>query len=210
MPVHATSAPMARLDRLGPAKELAQIGAAIGRDFAPAPIEAVAGKSQAELETALHRLISAGLLFREGVPPHANYLFKHTLVQDTAYSTLLREHRRALHEKRPPMRLKRGSPTSRKQATAGAVGAPLYRRGQFRRPPGSGRKPDTDRWSGRPCRKPPSNLPGHSSQIASMLRRGVLSREEIKLQVALITPLDALSRLRRIRNHVGLRCGRVR
>src|SRR5215831_9606845 len=88
---------MARLDRLGPAKELAQIGSAIGREFPHALIEAVAGKSSAELEIALHRLISAGLLFQQGVPPHAHYLFKHALVQDAAYSTLLREHRRALH-----------------------------------------------------------------------------------------------------------------
>jgi class 3 adenylate cyclase len=88
---------MARLDRLGPAKELAQIGSAIGREFPHALIEAVAGKSKAELEIALHRLIGAGLLFQQGVPPHAHYLFKHALVQDAAYGTLLREHRRALH-----------------------------------------------------------------------------------------------------------------
>jgi predicted ATPase len=90
---------MARLDRLGPAKELAQIGSAVGREFSHLLMEAVAGKSPAELEIALHRLISAGLLFRQGVPPHANYVFKHALVQDAAYSTLLREHRRALHGK---------------------------------------------------------------------------------------------------------------
>jgi predicted ATPase len=60
---------MARLDRLGPAKELAQIGSAIGREFPHALTEAVAGKSNAELEIALHRLIGAGLLFQQGVPP---------------------------------------------------------------------------------------------------------------------------------------------
>jgi class 3 adenylate cyclase/predicted ATPase len=90
---------MARLDRLGPAKELAQIGAAIGREFSHRLIESIAGKSQVELETALHRLIDAGLLFRRGIPPHANYTFKHALVQDAAYSTLLREYRRRLHAK---------------------------------------------------------------------------------------------------------------
>ena len=88
---------MARLDRLGPAKELAQIGAAIGREFSHALIEAVGGKSSMELETGLHRLIGAGLLSRQGVAPHADYLFKHALVQDAAYSTLLHEHRRTLH-----------------------------------------------------------------------------------------------------------------
>ena len=90
---------MSRLDRLGQAKELAQIGAAIGREFSHALIEATAGKSQLELDTALQRLIGAGLLFRQGAPPYANYVFKHALIQDAAYSTLLRERRRALHAK---------------------------------------------------------------------------------------------------------------
>jgi predicted ATPase len=88
---------MARLDRLGPAKEVAQIGAAIGREFSHALLDAVAGKPEAELASALDRLIAAGLLFRQGLPPQATYLFKHALVQDAAYGTLLREPRRALH-----------------------------------------------------------------------------------------------------------------
>ena len=88
---------MARLDRLGPAKEVAQIGAAIGREFSHALLAAVVRKPEAELGSALDRLIASGLLFRQGVPPHATYLFKHALVQDAAYGTLLREPRRALH-----------------------------------------------------------------------------------------------------------------
>jgi predicted ATPase len=88
---------MARLDRLGPAKEVAQIGAAIGRELSHALLAAVVGKPGTELESALDRLVAAGLLFRQGVPPHATYLFKHALVQDAAYGTLLREPRRALH-----------------------------------------------------------------------------------------------------------------
>src|SRR5450631_2170942 len=88
---------MARLDRLGPAKEVAQIGAAIGREFSHALLAAVVRKPEAELGSELDRLIRAGLLYRRGVPPHAAYLFKHTLVQDAAYGTLLRQPRRALH-----------------------------------------------------------------------------------------------------------------
>jgi predicted ATPase len=88
---------MARLDRLGPAKEVAQIGAAIGREFSHALLAAVARKPEAELQSALDRLGAAGLLFRQGVPPHATYLFKHALVQDAAYGTLLRSHRQQLH-----------------------------------------------------------------------------------------------------------------
>jgi predicted ATPase len=88
---------MARLDRLGPAKRVAQIGAAIGREFSHALLAAVIGEPEAELGAALDRLVAAGLLFRQGLPPHATYLFKHALVQDAAYGTLLREGRRALH-----------------------------------------------------------------------------------------------------------------
>jgi predicted ATPase len=90
---------MARLDRLGPAKKVAQIGAAIGREFSHALLAAVVHKPEAELGAALDRLMAAGLLFRQGVPPHASYLFKHALVQDAAYGTLLREQRRALHSR---------------------------------------------------------------------------------------------------------------
>ena len=88
---------MARLDRLGPAKEMAQIGAAIGREFSHTLLTAVARKPEPEVASALDRIIAAGLLFRQGVPPQASYLFKHALVQDAAYGTLLREPRRSLH-----------------------------------------------------------------------------------------------------------------
>ena len=89
---------MARLDRLGgPAKEVAQIGAAIGREFSHALLAAVARRREVELHSALDCIVAAGLLFRHGIPPHASYLFKHALVQDAAYGTLLRESRRALH-----------------------------------------------------------------------------------------------------------------
>jgi class 3 adenylate cyclase/predicted ATPase len=91
---------MARLDRLGgPAKEVSQIGAAIGREFSHALLVAVMDKHEAELEAALARLVAAGVLFREGLPPHATYLFKHSLVQDAAYGTLLRGPKRALHSR---------------------------------------------------------------------------------------------------------------
>ena len=88
---------MARLDRLGPAKEVAQVGAAIGREFSHALLAAVVRKPEAQLNAALDRLLAAGLLFRQGEPPDAMYLFKHALVQDAAHGTLLREPRRALH-----------------------------------------------------------------------------------------------------------------
>ena len=89
---------MARLDRLGPAaKEIAQIGAVLGREFAYELIEPVAQRPEKELQLSLDRLSDAGLLFCRGTAPHASYLFKHALVQDAAYSTLLRGRLQELH-----------------------------------------------------------------------------------------------------------------
>ena len=100
---------MARLDRLGTAKEVAQIGAAIGREFTHALLAAVVRKPEHELGSALDRIVRAGLLFRHGAPPHASYLFKHALIRDAAYGTLLREPRHALHA-RIAETLERGFP----------------------------------------------------------------------------------------------------
>ena len=88
---------MARLDRLGSAKDIAQIGATIGREFSHSLLTAVAQKSDEDLTNSLGRLVDAGLLFRQGALPNVTYLFKHALIQDAAYSTLLRESRRGLH-----------------------------------------------------------------------------------------------------------------
>jgi class 3 adenylate cyclase/tetratricopeptide (TPR) repeat protein len=88
---------MARVDRLGSAREVLHIGAAIGREFSYELIAQVAGLPDAVLQDALARLTEAELLLMRGAPPHASYAFKHALVQDTAYSTMLRAHRQALH-----------------------------------------------------------------------------------------------------------------
>jgi predicted ATPase len=91
---------LGRLDRLGPsAKTAAQVGAAIGRDFSYELLAAAAPLAEPELQEALRRLVEAGLVSQRGVPPTAEYLFKHALVQDTAYSTLLRGPRQALHRR---------------------------------------------------------------------------------------------------------------
>jgi class 3 adenylate cyclase len=89
---------LGRLDRLGPlAKNVAQVGAAIGRDFSYELLAASVQFAEPELQEALRRLVEAGLVFQRGAPPTAEYLFKHALVQDTAYSTLLRGPRQTLH-----------------------------------------------------------------------------------------------------------------
>jgi class 3 adenylate cyclase/tetratricopeptide (TPR) repeat protein len=90
---------MARLDRFMPVKEIAQIGAAIGREFSYELIAAVAPMSQAQLDDALARLSESGLAFRRGTPPDALYTFKHALVQDAAYDSLLKSRRQELHAK---------------------------------------------------------------------------------------------------------------
>jgi class 3 adenylate cyclase/tetratricopeptide (TPR) repeat protein len=90
---------MARLDRFIPVKEIAQIGAAIGREFSYELIAAVAPMSQAQLGASLLQLSASGLAFRRGTPPDAVYTFKHALVQDAAYDSLLRSRRQDLHGK---------------------------------------------------------------------------------------------------------------
>jgi class 3 adenylate cyclase/predicted ATPase len=88
---------MARLDRLAPVKEVAQIGAAIGREFAHPLLAAVAPLGERDLQEVLQRLIDAELVFRRGTPPQATYSFKHALVQEVAYGSLLRSRRQQLH-----------------------------------------------------------------------------------------------------------------
>ena len=88
---------LARLDRLASAREVAQIGAALGRSFSHELISAVANIPQPQLDDALEELVRAELIFRRGTPPEAEYTFKHALVQDAAYATLLHSRRRELH-----------------------------------------------------------------------------------------------------------------
>jgi predicted ATPase len=89
----------ARLDRLGEAREVAQIGAVLGRDFAYELLRDVAGLDESALRPALEQLTKVDLLFVEGAPPQANYRFKHALIQDAAYDSLLKSRRQALHRR---------------------------------------------------------------------------------------------------------------
>jgi predicted ATPase len=87
----------ARLDRLGPAKDIAQIGAIIGREFSYELLRDLVPLSENELRSALDRLVASELVMQRGAPPKSSYLFKHALVQQTAYEMLLRTDRRKLH-----------------------------------------------------------------------------------------------------------------
>ena len=187
VPARLQASLMARLDRLGAAKEVAQIGAAIGREFSHTLLSAVVSKPEAELVSALDRLISTGLLFRQGAPPHATYLFKHALVQDAAYGTLLREPRRALHA--------RIAEALETQFTEIAESQPEL---VARHCTEAGH----DREGGELLGQGRTAVAGASAlveavaqltraldQIATLPATPALRREQIKLQVALITPL---------------------
>ena len=89
----------ARLDRLGEAREVAQIGAVLGRDFTYILLRAVGGIDDFALQSALDRLADADLLIAEGGASHANYRFKHALIQDAAHDSLLKSRRQALHRR---------------------------------------------------------------------------------------------------------------
>jgi class 3 adenylate cyclase len=177
---------MARLDRLGSAKEVAQIGAAIGREFSHALLAGVARKPGAELGSALDRLIAAGLLFRQGVPPHATYLFKHALVQDAAYGTLLREPRRALHASIAETLETQFTEIAENQPELLAhhcTGAGLIEKAAVLW--GKAGQRSLDRSA---LVEASEQLTRALDQIATLSPTPALRREEIKLQVALITP----------------------
>ena len=90
---------MARLDRLGPAREVAQIGSVIGRGFSYALIRDVAGIEDAALQAALEKLAEADIVLVQGLPPESDYRFKHALIQDAAYENLLKSRRQVLHRR---------------------------------------------------------------------------------------------------------------
>jgi predicted ATPase len=167
--------------------EVAQIGAAIGREFSHSLLQAVVRKPKGELQSALDRLVTAGLLFRQGVPPHASYLFKHALVQDAAYGTLLREPRRALHariaetlesqfadivERQPELLARHCTEAGLTEKAArlwGKAGQRSLERSALV--------------------EAVEQLTRALDQIATLPGSTALRREQIKVQVALITPL---------------------
>jgi class 3 adenylate cyclase/predicted ATPase len=177
---------MARLDRLGPAKEVAQIGSAIGREFSHALLASVVGKPEAELSAALDRPIQAGLLFRQGVPPNASYLFKHALVQDAAYGTLLRGPRRALHariaevleDEFPEMAENQPELLAHHCTEAGLV----------EKAAGLWGKAGQQSQARSALVEAAAQFTRALAQIETLPATPALRREQIKLQVALITP----------------------
>ena len=178
---------MARLDRLGPAKEVAQIGSAIGREFSHALLASVARKPEAELGSALDRLVQAGLLSRQGVPPQASYLFKHALVQDAAYGTLLREPRRALHARIAETLESQFAETAESQPEI--LAHHCTEAGLIEKAAGLWGKAGQRSLARSALVEAAAQLTRALEQIATLPGTPALRREQIKLQVALITPL---------------------
>src|SRR2546428_4826924 len=89
---------MARLDRLGTGKEVAQQGAVLGREFNYELLRAISPLDEATLQKGLGQLVQAELLYQRGLPPQARYLFKHALIQDAAYQSLLKSKRQQYHQ----------------------------------------------------------------------------------------------------------------
>jgi predicted ATPase len=106
---------VARLDRLGSSKDVALIGAAIGREFSHELIAAASAMAPIDLDSALERLTASGLMSRRGTPPHASYAFKHALVQDAAYATMLKSQRQQLHSSIANVLVEQFSPLAQNQ-----------------------------------------------------------------------------------------------
>jgi predicted ATPase len=177
----------ARLDRLGQAREVAQIGAVIGRDFSYALLRATAGMEDAPLQMALERLAEADILLVQGLPPESEYRFKHALIQDAAYENLLKSRRQVLH--------RRVAEALRDKVVAGAATEPELLAHHFTQ---AGLTEEAIEWWNRAGQRSLqrsalleaiAQFTRALDQIAILPSTPALRREEIKLQVALITPL---------------------
>jgi hypothetical protein len=178
---------LARLDRLAPVREIAQIGAALGRQFSHELIGAVARMPSAQLDDALAQLVGAELIYRRGTPPDAEYTFKHALVQDAAYGTLLRDGRRALHARIADILERRFAETTERQpallarhsAEAGLLEKAV-------RLWGKAGQQSLERSA---LVEAIEQMSRALALIATLPATTALRRERLRLQVALLTPL---------------------
>ena len=172
----------ARLDRLGPAREVAQIAAVIGRGFSYQLVRAVAKMEDEALQTALERLAEADILLVQGLPPESEYRFKHALIQDAAYENLLKSRRQALH--------RRTGEVLRDQFAATAAAEPELLAHHFTQ---AGLTEAAIEWWGKAGQRSlarsallegAEQLKRALDQIATLPVTPALRREEIKLEVA--------------------------
>ena len=177
----------ARLDRLGSAREVAQIGAVIGRDFSYVLLHAIAGMEDALLQVALARLAEADILLVQGLPPESNYRFKHALIQDAAYENLLKSRRQVFH--------RHVGEALRDSVNSTAAVEPELLAHHFTQ---AGLTEAAIEWWGKAGQQSlersalveaGEQLARALAQIATLPGTPTLRREEIKLQVALTFPL---------------------
>jgi class 3 adenylate cyclase/predicted ATPase len=177
----------ARLDRLGPAREVAQIGAVIGRDFSYTLIRTVAGMQNTPLQMALERLAEADILLVQGLPPESDYRFKHALIQDAAYESLLKSRRQVLH--------RRVAEALRDQSTSGTSVEPELLAHHFNQ---AGLAEAAIEWWGKAGRRSlersalveaAAQFTHALDQIAAISVTPALRRDQIKLQVGLASAL---------------------
>jgi hypothetical protein len=177
----------ARLDRLGSAREVAQIGAVIGRGFSYGLLRDVAGMDDAALQGALERLAEADILLVQGLPPEADYRFKHALIQDAAYENLLKSRRQVLH--------RRVAETLRNNVAVTAAAEPELLAHHFTQ---AGMTEAAIEWWGKAGQdslersalvEAVEQFKRALKQIAALPATPTVRREQIKLQVALINPL---------------------
>jgi predicted ATPase len=187
VPASLQASLMARLDRLGSAKDVAQIGAAIGREFSYVLLSAVVSKPEQQLASALDRLIQAGLLFRQGAPPHATYLFKHALVQDAAYGMLLREPRRTLHSR--IAETLEGQFTEIAETQPELLAHHCTEAGLIEKAAGPWGKAGRQSIARSAFIEATEQLARALGQIDTLPHTPALRREKLRLQVALIAPL---------------------
>jgi tetratricopeptide (TPR) repeat protein len=175
----------ARLDRLGPAREIAQIGAVLGREFAYSLLRDVAETDEPVLQASLDRLAEVDLLFIEGAPPQATYRFKHALIQDAAYDSLLKSRRQVLHRRVAEML----------RVAAGAAVEPELLAHHFTQ---AGLTEDAIKWWGKAGQRSlersalfeaVAQFTRALDQIATLPGTPALHREQIKLQVGLTKAL---------------------
>jgi predicted ATPase len=177
----------ARLDRLGSAREVAQIGAVIGRDFSYKLLREITGIGDAPLQTALERLADADILLVQGLPPASEYRFKHALIQDAAYENLLKSRRQALH--------RRTAEVLRDQFADTAAAEPALLAHHFTQAGLTEAAIEWWRTAGQRSLARSALVEGAEQlkraldQIATLPATPALRREETKLQVALIAPL---------------------
>ena len=193
MPPTLQQSLMARLDRLGPSREVAQIGAVIGRDFSYPLLRAVAGIEDAPLQMALERLAEADILLVQGLPPDADYRFKHALIQDAAYENLLKSRRQVLH--------RRVGETLRDKFAGTVAAEPELLAHHFTQ---AGMTEAAIEWWGTAGQRSlarsalvegAEQLKRALDQIATLPATPALRREEIKLQVAFANALSLMGDL---------------